>query len=195
VRHVEPPVQRAPLALGAVAHEHAVRQREQVRRHGDRDLRRRLLVRRVDAREPVPRVLVLALGPRLERLPGVPLVGPDEVEAAPRRAAVRDPEDELAAGVERARQLDAQPAAVVAERRGLAGGGDRIDLELDRVELDAARARRGHRAAQRGGARQRALARIDGELEREVPDDDDPIGRELRAGAGERELTGHRARV
>ncbi len=130
VRDVELPVQRALRAGSLVGDQRAVRQREHRRGDGDLDLARGLLVRCVEAREPVARVFVLALCPRLRRLRRIASVGPHEVQAATRRALVIDRDDKLGTGGGGRGELDAQLLAVMTVRRRLAADGDLVDRQL-----------------------------------------------------------------
>ncbi len=193
VRDVELPVQRALGAGRLVGDQRTVRQREHRRRHGDLDLARRLLVRRVEAREPVARVFVLALRPHLHRLLRIAVIGSDEVQAATRRTLVVDRDHELGSCGGGRGQLDAQLLAVVPERRVLATDRDLLDHELDGIERDRLGCRRDRDRAQRRGAGHRALPRVDVEHERDVLDIDDAIRRESGTSAGERKVARHRA--
>jgi hypothetical protein len=89
--------------------------------HGDDDLAGGLLVGEVVAGEPVAGVLVLALGPGLERPVGVGLVGGDEVEAPPGVAAlVVDDDGELLASRAGLAQVHPQLAVRHLEGEGAA---------------------------------------------------------------------------
>ncbi len=193
VRHVEPPVHGALRAGGRIGDERTVRQREHRSGHGRDDLARRFLVWRIEAREPVARVLVLALGPGLGRFRRVAVVGGGEVQAAPRRSAIGNIEYELVADRERGR-LDAQLATIMAVGRLLAVRVHALDLELDRIELDR-RGRRQRGRTQGRGAGDRACARIDLDLEQDVKDVDDAVRSELRLRAGKSKLASHAPRA
>jgi MoxR-like ATPase len=193
VRHVELEVLRAGGAGAAIADQDAVRPRGEVRRDGHLDFAGGLLVRGVEAREPVARVLVLALGPDLHALAGVALVGPDEVQAAARAAGVRHGEGEALAGGGGAAQVDPQVAAVGHELAADAVDGHRRDGELDGVELDVAGPWRDHADGQLGPPGDPPRRRIDVEDQPDVLDVDDPVAGPVGVAVRQGELAAHGA--
>ena len=141
--------------------ENAVRERVPPPWHARDDLRRHLRVGAVVARDPVARVLFLALRPHLARAIGVVLVGLEEVEAASRRRAVGHADARRRApGIDRHEER----APVVLEHRGLPVDGDAIDLEADGVERQVLR--RGVDAPD--VERRRGADGVGGDVEREV---------------------------
>ena len=191
MRHVEPPVQRALGALRAVRDQHAVGQREHRRGHRDLQLARRLLVRRVEAREPVPAVLVLALRPRLHRLVGIAVVGRREVEPAPRRRRGTRPRSRAR------RALGTSTRSFLPSWRKPAG----LPLTLT-FSISSSTASSSTTFVPVAITAQRSVAvpatvrlrRVDLEHERDVLDVDDAVGRVTRPGSGKRKLASH-ARV
>src|SRR6267378_425467 len=100
------PVKGAGLCrrVGRGRDQRAIRDDGEFFRDGREHLTGGAIVRIVVAREPVARVLVFTLGPRLYGLVRVALVGADEIKSAPRLSGVVDRDFELLAGFERARQ-------------------------------------------------------------------------------------------
>ncbi len=188
VRHGLPPVVRA-RAIGVLAplHEAAVGEREPARGHGREHLGRRLLVREVEAGEPVARVLVLALRPDLARAVRVALVRQDEVEPAPRVAAVLHSHGHGLARPQRPAELDVERAAglLVRERHAVHRHGR--DIELDGVEVERGEAVVDGRERVRGRAEDAAVVEVEPDLEADVADVGGAIAAVVRRVAGQRE--------
>jgi hypothetical protein len=191
VGHVEPPMRGAARADHPIADQDAVGQRGPRRRHGGDHLAGRLLVGAVDAREPVARVLVLALGPRHRRLVGIAGIGRGEVQPAARLGRVVDRELGPGAGGQRGLRRDPQPTAVARPPRRGAVDADRGDGQLDGVEGELGD-RRGEGADRdRGGPGHRRGRRIEGQRDPVVLDVEGPVGGVARPGAGQRKLAAH----
>src|SRR3954452_1559828 len=131
MRYVVAEMKAFSFAVLALRHQLAVGQDGHRRRDAGDHLARRLLVRMIEAGEPAAVVLVLPLRPALERTLRIGLVGMDEIEPAPRRAAVTDDEVERLALLALA-QIERQRLAVVLERDALAvAERDGVDGHLD----------------------------------------------------------------
>jgi ribosome-associated toxin RatA of RatAB toxin-antitoxin module len=142
----------------------------------------------------VPRIFVLALRPALQRALGVGGVGPDEVQAPARRAAVGDAHHQARAALAGVAKLDAQELAVVGEAlRGLAVDQHLVDLHVDRVQLDRAQVVPAHAQPQARAPGQTFARQIEIDLEPYVLERDRTIGRVVRPGACGNEGFRHRA--
>ena len=111
-----------------------VREREPCPRDCREHLRRLLLARMVEARDPVARIFVLALRPHLHRLVGVRLVRRDEVQPDPRRRGVLDGDRDLLPFLPLAKvHEELRPVVPVVGR--LFRHQDRLNFHVNRVEL------------------------------------------------------------
>lgn len=135
VEHVVP----AGAAVGQVAlvSEIAVGEDGDAGRDGTEDLAGGLFDRKIDAGPVEARVVILTLAPAFQRVVGMGLVGPDEVETPARLAAVVDDQGEARAAREGPAQFDAQALTIVIDsRHRLSVDTDLLDGHVHGVQFD-----------------------------------------------------------
>src|ERR1700729_1423331 len=152
------------------ADEAAVGNRGELFRHGRDDFAGGSIVRVVVAGEPVARVLVFALRPRLPGLVWIAVVGADKIEPATRLTRIVDRDLDFFAGADRARHRNPQLAVRSFEGRGLATRTNCFDFEFGGVELEAIE-RAGNRGQSMGrGPRDFFRVEVERDLELDMTD-------------------------
>ena len=144
-------MQSSAFAYRVVRDQVAVGKGEHAAWHGDHDFAGRFFVGRIETREPVTRIFILALAPDLPWLAGVAGIRRDEVQATARCAPIGDCDGESRSDLQRRAKIDAQLLAVAAKlARPIVGRGDCEDVQLDGVQLDELGRLGEHREAQAG---------------------------------------------
>src|SRR3984885_7772617 len=165
---------------GGRADQRAVGNRGEFLRHRCDDFAGGPIVRVVVAGEPVARVLVLALSPRLPRFFRVTVVGSDKIKSAPRLARIVDRDLDFLAGGERARQRNLQLAVRSFESGGLSTRADRLDVELGGVEFEALERTGDRGKPMRRGARDFLRVEVERDLELNMVDVGVAVARPFR---------------